>query len=138
MKKVIIPSALFLLIILSTVQADAQSRMERDSLGITEIAYYDVDYLNSDGKESLARIELFDERGELIEEIEYGKDNKIKTHIKYVYEGNLLMKEIYFDHKGNLEKTYEYEYDPEGLKISKKYFDNKNRIYKEKRYRYKK
>ncbi len=138
MNKVIIPSVVSLLIILLTGQADAQSRKERDSLGITEISYYDVDYLNSNGNEYLVRIERFDERGELIEEIEYGKDKKIENHIKYVYEGKLLKKEIYFDQKGNVDKTYEYEYDSEGLKISKKYFDNKNRIYKEKRYRYKK
>ena len=129
---------LLLLLAVSEGQADAQNRRERDSLGITEIEYYDVDYIDSDGKELLVRIERFDERGEMIEEIDFGKDNKIETHIKYVYDGNFLMKEIYFNHKGNLEKTYEYEYDPEGLRISKKYFDNKNRIYKEKRYRYKK
>jgi len=141
MKRKLISSSIFqllLLIIVSTATLDAQNRKERDSLGITEIEYFDVDWLDSDGNESLSRIERFDERGELIEEIDYSKDGKIKLHIQYVYEGELLMKEIYFNNKGNLEKTYTYEYDSEDLKISKKYFDNKNRIYKEKRYRYKK
>jgi len=141
MKRILFCSSIFnllLLLIVSTAQLDAQNRKERDSLGITEISYFDVDWLDSDGKEYLDRIERFDERGELIEEIDYYKDGKIKLHIQYVYDGKLLMKEIYFDNKGDLDKTYTYEYDAEGLKISKKYFDKKNRIYKEKRYRYKK
>jgi hypothetical protein len=129
---------LFLLVYASCSQAGAQSRKERDSLGITEIEYYEVDYTNSNGKEYLEKIERFDGRGELIEEIKYDRDNRITEHIRYEYDGKLLMKEIYLDHKGRVDKTYVYEYDPDGLKISKKYFDNKDRIYKEKRYRYKK
>ena len=129
---------LFLLLFASCGQAGAQSRKERDSLGITQIEYYEVDYKDSNGKEYLEKLERFDERGELIEEIKYDRDGKVKEYIQYIYEGKLLMKEIYLDHKGNLEKTYVYEYDPDGLRISKKFFDNKDRIYKEKRYRYKK
>jgi hypothetical protein len=129
---------LFLMVCASCGQADGQSRKERDSLGITEIEYYEVDYMDSNGKEYLEKIERFDERGELIEEIKYDLDGGIKEHIQYVYDGKFLMKEIYLDHKGNVDKTYVYEYDPDGLRISKKYFDNKDRIYKEKRYRYKK
>ena len=116
---------------------DAQSRKERDSLGITEIIFIEVDYMDSNGKERVERIERYDEDGRMIEEIDYDSNEKIKNHIQYVYENELLMKEIYLDHKGNLEKYFVYEYDADGLKVSKKNFDAKDNIYKERRYQYK-
>ncbi len=117
---------------------DAQSRKERDSLGITEKKFIEVDYMDSNGKEQLERVERYDDTGEMIEEIDYNSDGKVKLHIQYVYENDLLVKEIYLDHKGKLEKYFVYTYDADGLKVSKKNFDAKDKIYKEKRYRYQK
>ena len=116
---------------------DAQSRKERDSLGITEKRFIDVDYMDSNGKERLDRIERYDEDGRTIEEIEYDSNEKVKDHIRYVYENDLLVKEIHLDHKGKLEKYFVYTYDEDGLLISKKNFDAKDNIYKERRYEYK-
>ena len=115
---------------------DAQSRKERDSLGITEKRSIDVDYMDSNGKEILDRIERYDEDGRMIEEIDYDSNEKVKNHIRYVYENDLLVKEIYLDHKGNLEKYFVYTYDEDGLLISKKNFDAKDKIYKERKYQY--
>lgn len=131
---IIIP--LFLLTGLWT-SLEAQSRKERDSLGITEKKFIEVDYIDSNGKERLERIERYDENGRMIEEIDYDSNEKVKNHIKYVYENDLLIKEIYFDHKGRLEKYFIYTYDEDGLKISKKNFDAKDKIYKERKYQYK-
>ena len=117
---------------------DAQSRKERDSLGITEIKFIEVDYMDSNGKERLERIERYDDNGRMIEEIDYDSNEKEKNHIRYVYEDDLLIKEIYLDNKGNLEKYFMYTYDGDGLIISKKNFDAKDRIYKERRYQYQK
>ena len=117
---------------------DAQSRKERDSLGITEKKFIEVDYMDSNGKERLERIERYNKDGIMIEEIDYDSNEKVKNHIQYVYENDLLIKEIYFDTKGKIEKYFVYEYDADGLKISKKNFDAKDKIYKEKIYRYQK
>ena len=117
---------------------DAQTRKERDSLGITEIKFIEVDYMDSNGKERLERIERYDDNGRMIEEIDYDSNEKEKNHIRYVYEDDLLIKEIYLDNKGNLEKYFVYTYDCDGLIISKKNFDAKDRIYKERRYQYQK
>ena len=116
----------------------AQSRKERDSLNVTEKAFYELDYKDSKGKEYLLRIERYDTRGELIEEIEYDENSKIKKHLQYVYKDELLLKELSLDSKGNIEKTIEHTYDADGLRISKKYLDAKGRLYREKIYRYKK
>lgn len=116
---------------------DAQSRKERDSLGITEIISIEADYMDSNGKEHIEKIERYNEDGRLIEVIDYDNDEKIKEHIQYEYEDGLLLKEIYFDHKDRLEKYFIYTYDEDGLLISKKYFDAKDNIYRERKYQYK-
>ena len=123
---------------MDTADIYAQSRSERDSLGITEKAFYEADYMDSNGKEFLIGIERYDDRGELIEEIDYDKTGKIKLHIKYVYDDQMLLKEITLDGKGNIEKTIVHTYDADGLRTSKQYLDAKGRLYKEKIYRYKK
>jgi len=117
---------------------EAQSRKERDSLGITEKKTLEVDYMDSNGKEQVERIERYDDDGRMVEEIDYDSNEKVKSHIQYVYENDFLIKEIYLDHKGKLEKYFVYTYDADGLKVSKKNFDAKDKIYKEKRYRYQK
>jgi len=117
---------------------DAQSRKERDSLGITEKKFFEVDYMDSNGKEQLERIERYDDNGEMIEEIDYDKNGKVKQHIQYVYENDLLVKETYLDNKGKLEKYFVYTYDADGLRVSKKNFDAKDKIYRERIYRYQK
>ena len=131
-------SAILLVLILAahSTTAGGQSRTERDSLSITAIEYYDVDYEDSNGQEYLVRVEKFDDRGELIEEIEYDDHGKIDKHTRYVYGGSLLTREISLTRNGKVKRTIEYEYDADGLKTSKKYYDEKDRIYKEKRYRY--
>jgi hypothetical protein len=121
-----------------SIDAEAQSRKKRDSLQIIEKAFYDIDHLNSYGKEVLVKIERFGERGELIEEIEYEDNNKIKKHIQYHYRGELLIRENSLDNKGKIKSSIEYEYDANGLKIGRKNYDAKGRITKERIYRYKK
>ena len=94
--------------------------------------------MDSNGREYLEKIERYDNDGRMVEEIEYDNSEKIKKHIQYAYEDGLLMKEIHLDHKGRIERTEVYEYDEDGLEISKKYFNAKNKIYKEKKYQYQK
>jgi hypothetical protein len=121
-----------------SINAEAQSRKKIDSLQIIEKAFYDIDYLDSYGKEVLVKIERFDQRGELIEEIEYEDNGKIKKHIQYQYRGELLIRENSLDNKGKIKSCIEYEYDADGLKIGRKNYDPKGRITKERIYRYKK
>lgn len=121
-----------------SIDAEAQSRKKIDSLQIIEKAFYDIDYLDSYGKEVLVKIERFDEQGELIEEIEYEDNGKIKKHTQYEYMGELLIRESSLDNKGKVESRIEYEYDADGLRISRKHYDAKGRITKERNYRYKK
>lgn len=139
-KNILTGPAIFLILILAAhwTAARGQSRKERDSLNIRAIEHYDVDYEDSNGKEYLVKMEKFDDRGELTEEIEYDDHGRIDKHTRYVYEGNLLVREISLDRDGKVKRTIEYEYDGDGLKTAKRYYDEKDRIYKEKRYRYRK
>ena len=121
-----------------STSAEAQTRKERDSLRIIERTSFDIDYFDSDGKEVLDKIERYDERGEMIEVIEYETSGRIKTHTQYQYKGKLLTGEKSLDHKGRVISNIEYEYDADGLRISRKIYDAKGRIVKERIYRYKK
>ena len=75
---------------------------------------------------------------ELIEEIEYDKSGNVKIHRQYVYQDSLLVKEITLNSKGKTEKTIEYIYNEEGLETGRKYYDNRGRIYRARKFSYKK
>lgn len=75
--------------------------------------------------ESLTR---FDEHGNIIEEIEYNNEGKLKSHRKYEYDksGNRI-KEIEFDEDGKVISKTVYTFQ-QGLRKEKVKYDEKGKI----------
>lgn len=81
--------------------------------------------------------ELFDERGNTIEEINYDDDGKIKEHTTSEYnELNKKVRETSFTPDGKIESVTTYTYDHEGNRIDKTVTDKNGAIKSKKLYRY--
>ena len=134
MKKVFFIAAIMAL---STIVAMSQSHTEIIKNKIKSQTISEVDYENSNGKETLEQVEKYNQKGNLIEFIEYDSKGKVKKHEKYEYnENNEITKEVHIDGAGKVEKTIEYKYNPKSLKTEKITYDAANRKLKVKKYIY--
>lgn len=134
MRKIIV---FFALCFLTANYSFSQSKSQIKELNISTKKTYYIDYEDSNGDEQLESVEKFNEKGLLIEEINYDKSGKIKKHEKYEYNSKgKLTKEIRLLPNGKKKKTIEYKYNDDGLKIMKIVYDSKDIIISKKRYDY--
>jgi hypothetical protein len=78
----------------------------------------------------------FDEKGNIIEEIEYNNE-KIKHHTKYEFsETGEKTKETELNPAGKITKTTEFKYDSDGRKTKETEYDNSGKITKTIEYKY--
>jgi antitoxin component YwqK of YwqJK toxin-antitoxin module len=77
----------------------------------------------------------YDEKGNVIEEINY-KEGKITKHFKYQYDGdNNKIKEEEFDPSGKLIEYSEYKIE-NGLRVEKAVYDKNKKLKSKKTYQY--
>lgn len=81
-------------------------------------------------------VEKYNERGELSEIQEFNKRGEVKRWERYVYdeEGNVV-EEVFLDPRGKIERT-EKSIFRDGLKVEKHYYNNRGKLYKKKEYVY--
>lgn len=157
MKKLFFP--LIYLAIVTSVGAQSKKQLAKQNIR-SRIAW-EIDYENTKDKEFKESDRIFDENGEIIEEIEYdeagritshkkfeynedGKTikeisispkGKIKNYIEYEYNGKRLINEVFYDSKGNIKKTAKYKYEGD-LKIEKAQYDSNGKLIYKRRYEY--
>jgi hypothetical protein len=70
-------------------------------------------------------IQIYNEKGEVIEEWNYDKKGNTSKHSKMFYNAaiNKKTKEIHYSSKGKEKKIIEYSYDDKGRKIAEKHID---------------
>lgn len=91
------------------------------------------------GKESERKksFQSFDEQGNVLEEIEFEDDGKIKSHATYEYnEQGLKVRETVFLPDGKVETVTNYVYDHEGNRLSKTVLDKNGVVKSKKIYKY--
>jgi S-adenosylmethionine hydrolase len=133
MKKIILVLALCTL----TISIFPQSRKKIRELGIESITEIKVDYEDSNGKEIMRFITVYDEQGNVIKEVDYDKTGKLTKIITCEYnEDNDKIKEVHYRPNNKPYKTLTYKYE-NGLISERNEYDESNRLVSKKKYIYK-
>ncbi|MEO6166970.1 MAG: hypothetical protein ABIO46_12735 [Chitinophagales bacterium] len=138
MKKIqltIIVSFLVIIFLLPNTLVKAQSKMNTGKVkSVTEVTIETKGGKEAENKKSF---QSYDERGNMLEEIEYEDDGKIKNHTTSEYnEQNLKIKENSFFPDGKVETVSIFAYDHEGNRVSKTVMDKNGAIKSKKLYKY--
>ncbi|HUM46604.1 MAG TPA: hypothetical protein PLD84_06735 [Chitinophagales bacterium] len=138
MKKIpvtIIASLMAILFLMPVTLLQAQSKTNAGKVkSITEVV---IETKGGKEAETKKSFQSFDERGNLLEEIEYDDYGKIKNHTTSEYnEQNLKVKETSFLPDGKTETVSIFAYDHEGNRISKTVMDKNGEVKSKKLYKY--
>lgn len=115
----------------------SQSRKKAERLSIESVTEIKVDYENSNGKETIRSVKVFDENGNIIEEKDYDKSGKLQERITYEYnEDNDKIKETRFRSNNKVEESFTYKYE-NGLMVERCKYDASNRLIWKRKYVYK-
>lgn len=130
-----IASLLFIMcFVFGAINAQSKDLIKENNIKSTTVTEYDY----TTGKESkkLISYEKFNDRGQVVESIDYDKAGKQKERVEFDYNENKdCIEERYFDSNNKLEKVYKYTYKGE-LKQSKEKYDAKNKLIWKKVYSY--
>lgn len=133
--KVIVIIGLLLCIIGDNLYS--QSRKKIVNLGIESVTVIKEDYEDSNGKEILRSVTVFDENGNIIKLEDYNKAGKLAEIITYEYNSdNDLIKETHYKPNNKVYETITYSYE-NGLKTERCKYDEANRLISRKKYIYK-
>lgn len=114
-----------------------QSKKEIIKYQLKSKTEHKADYKDGNGKMLLDEVHVYDKRGNVIQEINYDADGKLKEEIKYFFNSeNLLEREEYYNSKGKLTRKIIYTYNEKGFKTTKKEFNDKDKLLIEKTYTY--
>ena len=93
--------------------------------------------IDSKGGETRKLFQAFDQKGNILEELEYEDDGKLKDHVKYEYDDrHRKIKETHLDADGKVEEISTYEYDDRGNRVSKTETDANGKVKSKKKYVY--
>lgn len=132
MNRVLITS----LFAIAFLQVNAQTKSQIKELDIKSTSVWEYDYSSGKEVKKLESVEKFNNRGQVIELIDYDKNGKQRERIvnKYNDDGSLA-EEIYYDSANKLSKTYKYKYENDLRKTKEKY-DNSGKLVWKKVYVY--
>ena len=115
----------------------SQSRKKIVNLGIESVTIVTEDYEDSNGKESIKSVTVFDKKGNVIEEKNYDKTGNFQERITYKYnQDNDKIKETRFNRNDKVDESFTYKYE-NGLIIERCKYDASNRLISKKKYVYK-
>jgi hypothetical protein len=128
--------ALIMLVGMCSVNIQAQKKKSAARNNLKKVVEYEQKFDKLSNKPVKETETMFDEKGNIIEEIEYDED-KISSHKKYVYDENgNKAKEMELNAAGKITKTIEYKYDSEDRKIKEIETDASGKPYKISEYKY--
>lgn len=132
-KKIISVAAMFFLVFTVTHAQSKKTIREKGITTITVNEYFIEEGMDEPVVESIQR---FNDAGELIEIKEFNKKEEVKRWEKYLYDddGNVV-EQIFLDEKGRITETEKSIYDGK-LRIEKQYYNKKGNLYKKKVYKY--
>ena len=96
---------------------------------------YSVETKGGKSVEIKRHYQHFDQQGNLVDEIDYDSDGKLKEETKYEYNSqNQKVKEIHFTPDGKIDEISTYEYDSKGNRISKITTDGNGKLKSKKKW----
>jgi len=114
----------------------SQSRKKIRELDIESITEVEADYEDSNGKEIMRFVTVYNERGNVIKEMDYDKSGKLTEIISYEYNiDDDKIKEVHYKPNNKVLKTYTYGYE-KGLLTERKEYDESNRLISRNTYKY--
>jgi len=115
----------------------SQSKKKIVNMGIESVTVVREDYEDSNGKETIRSVTVFDKKGNVIEEKDYDAAGKLSDRITYEYnQDNDKIKETHFKTNDKIEESYTYKYKDDLIMERCKY-DGSNRLISKKKYVYK-
>ena len=115
----------------------SQSKKKIKNLGIESVTIVKEDYEDSNGKEILRSVTVFDENDNEIKFEDYDKAGKLSKIITYEYNSdNDLVKEIHYKPNNKVSKTITYSYK-DGLMMERCKYDGADRLLSRRKYIYK-
>ena len=131
-----IKSVLLISFLTLSVFTTGQSKSEIIEKGIESRIVYEL-FIEEGMKEPvIEEKEVYNERGELLELIQYNNEGEITKWEKFSYDedGNLI-EQVFLNRKGKVEKK-EVTLYKDGLRTERQFFDSRDRMYKKKIYEY--
>ncbi len=114
----------------------SQSRNEVRDLNIESVTEIEVDYEDSNGKETVRFETFFNDRGNVIKELDYDKSGKLTEIITYEYDvDDNKIKEVHYKPNNKVIKTNTYSYK-KGLLTERKEYDENDRLISRNTYKY--
>ncbi len=114
----------------------SQSRKEVRDLDIVSVSEVEVDYEDSNGKETLKFVTTYNVRGNIIKEMDYDKSGKLAEIITYEYdEDDNKIKEVHYRPNNKVVKTNTYSYK-KGLLTERREYDENNKLMSRNTYKY--
>jgi hypothetical protein len=114
----------------------SQSRGDVRDLNIVSVKEVEVDYEDSNGKETVKFETFYNDRGNVIKELDYDKSGKLDEIITYEYDvDDNKIKEVHYKSNNKLLKTNTYSYK-KGLLTERKEYDENNRLISRNTYKY--
>lgn len=111
--------------------AFGQSKSEIKALGIKSTTVVEYDYSSGKDSKRTESLKRFNQRGDVIEYIDFDKAGKQKERIVYKYNENFdVVEEVFYDEDNKVEKTYKYTYDGRLRKTKEKYDSNQKLLWK--------
>jgi hypothetical protein len=114
----------------------SQSRKKIRELNIESITEIEEDYEDSNGKETVKFVTVYDARGNVIKEMDYDKSGKLDEIITYEYNvDDDKTKEVHYNSNNKVLATYIYTYE-QGLLTERKEYDDSNKLVSRYTYKY--
>lgn len=124
------------LMMLMILSASAQKKNTVKRNNIKSVTEYKQDMEKSNAPKIKEAYTLFDDEGNVLEEINYDAVGKVKTHLKYQYNSdNNKIKETEIAPDGKIIKVTEYKYDGD-LKTERNIYDGAGKLKSKKIYQY--
>lgn len=132
-----IKSALILIVSTTPFVCNGQKKVIDAKLNVRSVTVFEENFEdNKQGTKTKEAFTKFDAQNNILEEIEYDKDEKIKSHITYEYDasGNKI-RETYLKANGTTDKVFAYTY-LNGLKTEKIVYYSNGKVKSKKSYVY--
>jgi hypothetical protein len=124
-------------LIFSFIFFDSISLQAQSKVPVKSQTEYALETKGGKETEIKRHYQAFDQHGNLVDEIDYDSEGRLKEETKYEYnQKNEKVKETHFADDGKIDEISSYEYDVKGNRISKMVTDVNGKLKSKKKYLY--
>lgn len=128
--------AVFVLLVFIGGSLSAQKKATAKGNNVRSVTEYKQD-IEKSGPQLKEAYTLYDKNGNVLEEIEYDSQGKVKTHFKYQYDANNnKIKEIEVSPAGKAVRVHEYKYNSNNLRTERNTYDGAGKLKSKRTYQY--